>query len=74
MYQHDTMTKRELDYANDGKCHNAEPGTHGHECGKPAEWLGITHMGYAFGFCDACKRSGYESRGIRDWSRYDSAH
>jgi hypothetical protein len=29
-----------MSYATDGKCHNAQPGTYGHECGKPAEWLG----------------------------------
>jgi hypothetical protein len=73
-YEHDTMTLPELNYANDGKCHNAEPGTYGHECGKPAEWLGVTRTGFASGFCDACKRHGYESRDVHDWSRYDSAH
>ena len=28
-------------YATDGLCHNANRGTYGHECGKPAEWLGM---------------------------------
>lgn len=25
----------------DGRCHNTEPGTYGHECGQPATWIGI---------------------------------
>ena len=51
-------------YATDGKCHNAERGTYGHECGKPATWLGTDQKsGFISGFCDACKTNGYEARG-----------
>ena len=56
-----------MSYATDGKCHNAEPGTYGHECGKPAQWLGTTPGGFAAGFCDDCKRNGHEARGMKDW-------
>lgn len=54
-------------YATDGKCHNAEPGMFNHECGKPAEWLGTTKTGFESGFCDCCKRKGWEARGILSW-------
>jgi hypothetical protein len=27
-------------YATDGRCHNSEPGTFNHECGKPATFIG----------------------------------
>ena len=45
-FQEATMTRNNApqaptnSYATDGKCHNAEPGTYGHECGKPATWIG----------------------------------
>ena len=39
-----------MSYASDGICHNAEPGTYGHECGKPAIWIGITKTGFRSGF------------------------
>src|SRR6266566_3686223 len=55
-------------YATDGRCHNAEPGTYGHECGKPAVWLGTTASGFVSGYCDDCKRHGAEARGCR-WER-----
>jgi long-chain acyl-CoA synthetase len=35
-----------MTYANDKKCHNAEPGTFNHECGKPAVWIGIKPNGF----------------------------
>lgn len=57
-----------MSYATDGKCHNAEPGTYGHECGKPATYLGTNAKGYTSGFCDTCKARGWEARGVVTWS------
>ena len=56
-------------YAKDGKCHNAAPGTYGHECGKPAAWLGRMYADSdkAYGFCDRCKRYGHEARKMAVW-------
>jgi hypothetical protein len=68
-------------YATDGRCHNAELGTYGHECGKPAVWVGrkmapaCPGLGlpkpYPFecGFCEDCRREGYEARAYSDWRR-----
>lgn len=73
----DTITLVHRD-RNDGKCHNAEPGTYGHECGKPAEWVGTApstmHPGatYASGYCDRCKRNGWEARNVASWARVAS--
>jgi len=50
-------------YATDGVCHNAEPGTFGHECGKPAVWLGTKDNGFQSGFCDRCRHEGWERTG-----------
>lgn len=50
-------------YATDGKCHNANCGTYGHECGKPATWLGTSARGFVAGFCDDCKVRGDERHG-----------
>lgn len=58
-----------MNYATDGKCHNAEPGTYGHECGKPAAWIGAARSGFRSGFCEDCKRHGYESRDVATWER-----
>ena len=58
-----------MNYATDGICHNAEPGTYGHECSKPAVWLGTTAGGFRSGFCDFCKRNGWEARGMKEWTR-----
>lgn len=65
--------------AADDKCHNAEPGTYGHECGKPAVWvatkiaapipgLGIAEP-YKFtsSFCDDCRQHGHEARQFKEW-------
>ncbi len=49
-------------YTADGKCHNAEPGTFNHECGRPAEFIGYKSTGYASGFCAACKQHGFEAK------------
>lgn len=54
-------------YALDGVCHNAEPGTYGHECGKPAKWLGTSPGGFTSGFCNDCKANGYEAKRMTDW-------
>lgn len=56
-----------MTYATDGRCHNAEPGTYGHECGKPALWIGTDATGISSGFCDKCKRQGYEARNKVTW-------
>lgn len=62
-----------MSYATDGKCHNAEPGTYGHECEKPAQWIGTSSNGHRSGFCDWCKKHGYEARGITRWEAYKEA-
>ena len=33
-----------MTYATYGKCHNANHGTFGHECGKPAAWVGTNKV------------------------------
>lgn len=53
-------------YATDGLCHNSNPGTFNHECGKPARWLGTNRRGFKSGLCDCCKQGGYEARDC-DW-------
>lgn len=54
-------------YAIDGLCHNAELGTFGHECGRPARWIGTNRNGFACGYCDACKAGGFEARDVVEW-------
>lgn len=54
-------------YATDGKCHNAEPGTYGHECRKPAQWIGTMPSGFRSGFCVVCRAEGYEARRVIRW-------
>lgn len=54
-------------YATDGKCHNAEPGTFSHECGKPAKWIGYSAKGHASGFCTDCMNHGFEARHYVRW-------
>ncbi len=62
-----------MSYATDGKCHNAEPGTFGHECGKPAIWIGSRPYpgfpGSVFesGFCDDCRARGSEAHTMTAW-------
>ena len=58
-----------MSYATDGKCHNAQPGTYGHECGKPAEWIGTTDTGFRCGYCDKCKRHGWEAKDCVQWEK-----
>lgn len=66
------MTNIERRNATDGKCHNTLKS--GRECDAPAEWLGVTRMGYAYGFCDACKRHGIDAHKMHDWALYSSAY
>jgi hypothetical protein len=57
-------------YATDGRCHNSEPGTFNHECGKPATWIGIRRRdNFRMGFCDGCKERGYEAKSFQTWVR-----
>jgi hypothetical protein len=56
-----------MSYATDGKCHNAEPGTFNHECGKPAAFIGTFPSGSRSGFCASCKARGYEARTVTKW-------
>ena len=63
-----------MTYATDAKCHNAQPGTYGHECGKPAIWVGENRNGFRCGYCADCKRNGYEARGVVSWQPYNLAH
>ncbi len=51
-------------------CQNVEPGTYGHECGKPAAWIGRTPAGNKQYFCDRCRGEGYEANMITDWRKY----
>lgn len=60
-------------FATDGRCHNAEPGTFNHECGKPATWIGTKANGFKSGFCDDCKERGWERHGYETWERVFSA-
>jgi hypothetical protein len=60
-----------MTYATDGKCHNAEPGTFGHECGKPAVWIGTQADGFKSGFCVACRARGWEARSCIAWEPMD---
>ena len=54
-------------YATDGKCHNSNPGTYGHECGKPAQWIGTSSSGFRSGYCAKCRATGSEARQCVAW-------
>ena len=54
-------------YATDGKCHNANPGTFGHECGKPAQFIGTSSSGLRSGYCVKCRATGSEARQCVAW-------
>ena len=56
-----------MTYATDGKCHNANPGTYGHECGKPAQWIGTSASGFRSGYCVKCRATGSEARQCVAW-------
>ena len=53
------------DYAGDGFCHNANRGTYGHECGKPAEYIGTNDNAFRTGFCAHCAKHGDEASNYR---------
>jgi hypothetical protein len=57
-----------MDYASDEKCHNSEPGTFGHECGKPAVWIGkLYNANFRSGFCQNCRDHGAEAAQFGEW-------
>ena len=49
------------------RCTNAEPGSYGHECGEPADFIGSRADGGQSCFCFACKANGSEARCFSDW-------
>jgi hypothetical protein len=51
------------------RCVNAQPGTYGHECSKPAIWIGTTEKGFAACYCNARKEHGYEAKNVTTWER-----
>ena len=51
------------------RCVNAEPGTYGHECSKPATWIGTKANGFHACYCSSCKEHGYEARDVVTWKR-----
>lgn len=55
--------------ATDGRCHNAQTGCYGHECGKPATWLGVKGNGFVSGFCNSCKDHGDERHPFVEWHK-----
>jgi hypothetical protein len=52
------------------RCTNAEPGTYGHECSKPAQWTATNKQGHSAAFCDQCKQHGHEDRAYAQWTPY----
>lgn len=60
-------------YADDGRCHNAQRGTYGHECRKPAVWLGTKPSGWSSGFCDRCRHQGDEAATYVRWEPHPKA-
>jgi hypothetical protein len=45
-------------------CVNSNPGSFGHECSKPAKWIGKdAATGFEACYCDGCKAGGYEAKG-----------
>lgn len=56
------------------RCINAKPGTFGHECGRPAAFIGTkAETGAQACFCADCKDVGHDARGREDWCALDSA-
>jgi hypothetical protein len=53
----------------DARCSNANFGTYGHECGKPATWTATGRKGIQ-NFCDKHKEEGDEAQGYELWSPY----
>lgn len=60
-------------YATDGKCHNAQAGSFGDECGRSATWIGTKANGFRSGYCDGCKANGHEARAVVAWERIGGA-
>ncbi len=59
-----------MTYVTDGKCHNVEPRTFNHECGKPSTWVGVRRdRMFKSGFCNHCKEHGHEAKGYDLWFR-----
>lgn len=55
------------------RCVNAEPGTFGHECGKPAVFIGTNTISGTQGcFCAACKEIGYDASPYGQWQELPS--
>lgn len=54
-----------MTYATDNICHNSNKNTYGHECGKPATWIGTKSNGFQSGRCDHCKQYGDERHGYQ---------
>lgn len=52
------------------RCTNAEPGTYGHECGKPAQWQATKPNGYSSTFCEQCRQHGTEASRYNQWTPY----
>jgi hypothetical protein len=52
-------------FSGDGLCHNSEPGTYNHECGKPAAFIGTDNNAFRMGFCEECAATGFERHGLR---------
>ena len=56
------------------RCVNAEPGTFGHECGRPATFVGLkASTGLQASFCADCKERGHEACRFGDWHELDPA-
>ena len=51
------------------RCVNAQRGTFGHECGKPASWIASKDYenGFQACFCDDCSKWGHEAGSYRRW-------
>lgn len=41
-----------MNYATDGRCHYAPPGSYNHECGRVASWIGTDDTGFECGYCE----------------------
>jgi hypothetical protein len=59
------------------KCTNSHPGTFGHECGKPADRVGVQNSKFSADglhrqpFCSKCAVHGYEARTVVWWEDLD---
>ncbi len=55
-----------------GHCVNAEPGTFNHECGRPADNIGVKDNGFRAMFCDKCREHGTEAKAYKRWTKLAS--